>query len=47
LAIFIAKPIPFVEEFLEKIENMMYPKEKIDLYVYNNQKYNEHDVSHL
>ncbi|CAD5216890.1 unnamed protein product [Bursaphelenchus xylophilus] len=45
LALFIAKPIPYIEEFLEKIGKLDYPKEKIDLFVYNNQNYNYDDVS--
>ncbi|VDM39746.1 unnamed protein product [Toxocara canis] len=44
LAIMLAKPIPFVEEFLAKVKKLQYPASKIDLYVYNNQKYNEREV---
>lgn len=45
LAIMLAKPIPFVEEFLTKVEKLEYPASKIDLYLYSNQKYNEREVS--
>lgn len=45
LAIFIAKPIPFIREFLSSVEKLIYPSSKIDIYLYNNQKYNEKDVS--
>ena len=38
LAIIIAKPIPFVEEFLETLKAFEYPKDKIDLFIYVNQK---------
>ncbi|VDM48459.1 unnamed protein product [Toxocara canis] len=44
LAIFIAKPIPFIREFLNSVEKFAYPFSKIDVYLYNNQKYNEKDV---
>ncbi|CAD5212681.1 unnamed protein product [Bursaphelenchus okinawaensis] len=44
LAIFIAKPIPYIEEFLEKIEKLEYDKSKIDLFLYNNQQYNYEEV---
>ncbi|MCP9261688.1 Procollagen-lysine,2-oxoglutarate 5-dioxygenase [Dirofilaria immitis] len=44
LALFINKPIPFVREFLAAINRMSYPASKIDLYVYNSQKYNEKDI---
>ncbi|KAL7077406.1 hypothetical protein ACQ4LE_003240 [Meloidogyne hapla] len=40
LAIFIQKPIPYVEEFLIKISELDYPKRKIHFYLSNNQKYN-------
>uniref|UniRef100_A0A9J2Q7N3 Hexosyltransferase n=1 Tax=Ascaris lumbricoides TaxID=6252 RepID=A0A9J2Q7N3_ASCLU len=45
LAIMLAKPIPFVEEFLTKVEKLEYPTSKIDLYLYSNQKYNEREVN--
>uniref|UniRef100_A0A915AZB8 procollagen-lysine 5-dioxygenase n=1 Tax=Parascaris univalens TaxID=6257 RepID=A0A915AZB8_PARUN len=45
LAIVLAKPIPFVEEFLTKVEKLEYPKSNIDLYLYSNQKYNEREVN--
>lgn len=41
LAIFISKPTPFLEEFFQRVEHQKYPKEKIDLFVYNNVKYHE------
>ncbi|CAG9537198.1 unnamed protein product [Cercopithifilaria johnstoni] len=44
LALFITKPIPFIREFLAAVSRISYPTSKIDLYVYNNQKYNEKEV---
>ncbi|KAH7693690.1 hypothetical protein AAVH_39272, partial [Aphelenchoides avenae] len=38
-AIFLAKPTPYLEEFLAFFERLDYPKNLIDLYVYNNQRY--------
>lgn len=39
LNLFISKPIPFIEEVLQKIAEFDYPKEKIALYIYNNQPF--------
>ncbi|VDN58184.1 unnamed protein product [Dracunculus medinensis] len=44
LGIFIAKPVPFVDEFLISVISLTYPKSKIILYVYNNQIYNKEHV---
>ncbi|CAJ0581474.1 unnamed protein product, partial [Mesorhabditis spiculigera] len=40
LAIFIAKPIPFTEEFFQAIFDLDYPKDKLALYIYNSQPQN-------
>ncbi|EYC27736.1 hypothetical protein Y032_0008g153 [Ancylostoma ceylanicum] len=39
LSIFIAKPIPFVEEMLEAVARLDYPKKKLVLYIYNSQRF--------
>ncbi|CAI4231375.1 unnamed protein product [Auanema sp. JU1783] len=36
----ISKPIPFVEEVLKALSEVEYPKSRIALYVFNNQKFN-------
>uniref|UniRef100_A0A0N5BDE9 procollagen-lysine 5-dioxygenase n=1 Tax=Strongyloides papillosus TaxID=174720 RepID=A0A0N5BDE9_STREA len=45
VAIIIPKPIPFVEEFLQSIAELEYDKNLIDLFIYNNQDYNNEDVT--
>ncbi|VDO95213.1 unnamed protein product [Heligmosomoides polygyrus] len=40
VAIFIAKPIPFVEEMFEAFAHQDYPKKKIALFIYNSRRYN-------
>ncbi|CAB3404364.1 unnamed protein product [Caenorhabditis bovis] len=37
--LFIAKPIPFVEEMLTALAEIDYPKKRIALFIYNNQKF--------
>jgi hypothetical protein len=44
MAVFVAKPTPYVEEFLQTISVFDYPRDKISLYLYNNQPYNEKDI---
>ncbi|KAF1765200.1 hypothetical protein GCK72_005152 [Caenorhabditis remanei] len=39
LNLFISKPIPFIEEVLQKVSEFDYPKNKIALYIYNNQPF--------
>ncbi|CAI5441459.1 unnamed protein product [Caenorhabditis angaria] len=39
LNLFVAKPIPFVEEVLTKIKEIDYPKSRIALFIYNNQPF--------
>lgn len=39
LSLFISKPIPFIEEVLSQIAAFDYPKDKIALYIYNNQPF--------
>lgn len=41
IAIFVGKLIPFVEEFFDKFVNLNFPKNKINLFIFNNQKYNQ------
>ncbi|ROT84301.1 putative Procollagen-lysine,2-oxoglutarate 5-dioxygenase 3 precursor [Penaeus vannamei] len=45
LGVFVEKETPFLEEFLEKISNQVYPKEKIHLFVHNSVNYHEEGVS--
>jgi hypothetical protein len=35
IAVFIEQPTPFLEEFLEKLYHIEYPKEKLHLFVHN------------
>ncbi|VDD94380.1 unnamed protein product [Enterobius vermicularis] len=44
IALLIAKPTPFVHEFLESFTALYYPTSRIHLFIYNNQKYNENEV---
>ncbi|KHJ92978.1 hypothetical protein OESDEN_07118 [Oesophagostomum dentatum] len=39
VSIFIAKPIPFIEEMLEAFAQLDYPKQKIVLFIYNSQRF--------
>jgi procollagen-lysine,2-oxoglutarate 5-dioxygenase len=41
VAIFIEKPTPFLEEFLRKIRNQVYPEQRLHLFVHNNMRYHE------
>ncbi|XP_047492895.1 procollagen-lysine,2-oxoglutarate 5-dioxygenase 1-like [Penaeus chinensis] len=38
VAVFVEKPMPFLEEMLEKVANLDYPKNRIDLFVHNQEK---------
>lgn len=35
MSLFIEQPTPFLEEFLQKIYAILYPKDKINLFVHN------------
>ncbi|XP_045601648.1 procollagen-lysine,2-oxoglutarate 5-dioxygenase 1 [Procambarus clarkii] len=41
IAVFIVKPAPFLEDMLAKIVNLNYPKNKLDILVYNQAKLHE------
>uniref|UniRef100_A0A915DG63 procollagen-lysine 5-dioxygenase n=1 Tax=Ditylenchus dipsaci TaxID=166011 RepID=A0A915DG63_9BILA len=41
IAIFIAKPTPYVEEFLQTIQQLEYSKDHVHVFIYNNQAYNK------
>lgn len=41
LAIFAQKPVPFFEEFLGKVANLYYPKEKINLLIYSGVEFHD------
>ncbi|KAK6634910.1 hypothetical protein RUM44_000157 [Polyplax serrata] len=45
IAVFISKPTPFIDEFLQKLSQLKYPKNRIDLFVYNNVEYHEKNVN--
>jgi len=45
LAVFVPHPIPFLEEFLWKIKNQTYPKDRIDLFFHNNAEFHAAEVS--
>jgi len=45
LAVVINRPVPFLEEFLWKLKNQTYPKDRIDLYFHNMVPYHEQEVS--
>lgn len=44
VAVFIEIPTPFLEEFLQQLLNMEYPKSKIHLLLRNNVEYHETEV---
>ncbi|VDK69176.1 unnamed protein product [Litomosoides sigmodontis] len=44
LSIIISKPIPFIREFFENIEKLVYSDDKIDLYIYCNQIFMEKEI---
>ena len=35
VAVFVVKPLPFLEEMLDKVSKLNYPKKRIDLFVHN------------
>ncbi|XP_055696089.1 procollagen-lysine,2-oxoglutarate 5-dioxygenase isoform X1 [Lutzomyia longipalpis] len=45
MAVFIEKAMPFFREFLEHLENIDYPKNKIDIFLHNNVKYHEEEIT--
>ena len=45
LAIFIARPIPFLREFFAHIARLDYPADRLHLYLYNNESHAEKEVS--
>lgn len=44
LGVFVEKPMPFFEEFLDRILSIDYPKEKINFFIHSNVKYHEETV---
>ncbi|XP_050361429.1 procollagen-lysine,2-oxoglutarate 5-dioxygenase isoform X1 [Nymphalis io] len=44
LSVFIEQPTPFLEEFLQQIDEIDYPKDKIHLFMHNNVEYHEAEV---
>ncbi|XP_051170331.1 procollagen-lysine,2-oxoglutarate 5-dioxygenase isoform X2 [Leptopilina boulardi] len=47
IAVFIVKPMPFLEEFLIKIHQQVYPKGKLHLFIYNNVPYHKQMVENF
>lgn len=47
IAIFIEKPMPFLEEFLDKIYEQEYPKKRLHLFIHNTVEYHEKTVQHF
>lgn len=47
LSVIISKPIVFIREFFENMKKLAYTDEKIDLYIYCNQKFLEKEVSNF
>uniref|UniRef100_A0A8C6T9C7 Procollagen-lysine, 2-oxoglutarate 5-dioxygenase 3 n=1 Tax=Neogobius melanostomus TaxID=47308 RepID=A0A8C6T9C7_9GOBI len=44
VAVFILKPTPFIEEFLDRLTSMNYPASRIRLFIHNNVVYHERHV---
>lgn len=44
MGVFIEKATPFMEEFFERINGLVYPKSKISLFVHNTEEYHERMV---
>ncbi|XP_042209102.1 procollagen-lysine,2-oxoglutarate 5-dioxygenase 1-like isoform X2 [Homarus americanus] len=45
LAVFVEKATPFMEEFLDKINSLLYPTSRIDLFVHNVEEYHEEMIN--
>ncbi|XP_066943980.1 procollagen-lysine,2-oxoglutarate 5-dioxygenase 1 isoform X2 [Macrobrachium rosenbergii] len=45
LAVFVEKPTPFIEEFFHKINALIYPRSKVNLYVHNSVEFHNKMVS--
>lgn len=41
VAVFIEKPMPFLEEFLKKVYKQEYPKKRLYLFIHNNVAYHD------
>uniref|UniRef100_A0A1A8KAZ1 procollagen-lysine 5-dioxygenase n=2 Tax=Nothobranchius TaxID=28779 RepID=A0A1A8KAZ1_NOTKU len=44
VAVFIEHPTPFMEEFLERLTTLDYPKSRLRLFIHNNVVYHEHHI---
>ena len=44
IAIFIEKPIPFLEEFFYRVAELDYPKDKTDLFIHTSEEFHVSDV---
>ena len=45
LGIFIERPTPFLSEFLRRVAELNYPKNRMYLYLHNSQSYHDKDVA--
>jgi len=43
LALIVTQPVPFFDQFLEGIENLNYPKEKLHLLIFSNVPFHDDD----
>jgi len=44
LALMVTQPVPFFDQFLEGIESLNYPKEKLHLLIYSNVAFHDDDI---
>ena len=44
IGIFIEQPTPFLEEFFHRIDQLEYPKKKIDLFIHNADDYHDKHI---
>ncbi|KAK3104424.1 hypothetical protein FSP39_001801, partial [Pinctada imbricata] len=45
LALFIEFPTPFIEEYLERVSKLNYPKSRMDLFIHNKEDYHSKDLA--
>ncbi len=44
LAVFVEQPTPFLQEFLEKLEALSYPRSKVDLFLHSAAEFHDGDL---
>lgn len=47
LAIYVSRPTPFFEEFLQTLGNLSYPRKKLDVFVFNSVNAHEEDLDNF